>query len=130
MRARLLQVGRAGVVDEHEREMRRVLVFVSLPGQGRAGRHRWRIVAPVQVRGFCITVADVHLPYGRSTHGAGYLTHVVSGVLLVWRRGRLEGAQARWRCGTNTTRFRLLEEPDSVVCPACTLERPGRPGRR
>jgi len=109
--------------------MRRALVFVSLPNQARAGRHRWRIVAPVEVRGFYITVAESHLPYGRSQHAAAYLTHVVAGVLLVWRRGRLEGAQARWRCGTNTTKFRLLEEPNSVVCPACTLQRPGRPGR-
>lgn len=121
---------RPGVVDEHEREIRRALVFVALPGQARAGRHRWRTVAPATVRGFYITAAESHRPFGRSTHGAGYLTHVVAGVLTVWRRGRFQGAQARWRCGTNTTSFRLLEEPDSVVCPACTLERPGRPGRR
>lgn len=122
-------MARAGQVDEHEREIRRALVWVSLPSQVRTGRHRWRTVAPCVVRGFRIDVAKTSLPYGRSTHGGAYLTHVVVGVLLVWRRGRLEGAQARWRCGGNTTGFRLLDEPTSVVCPACLLDRPGRPGR-
>jgi hypothetical protein len=118
---------RAGQVDEHEREIRRALTWVSLPTAARAGRHRWRLVAPCKVRDFWIDVARTNRPYGRSTHGGAYLSHVVVGVLLVWRRGRLEGAQARWRCGGNTTGFRLLAEPDSVVCPVCTLERLARP---
>lgn len=102
------------------------LAPVAVPGQARTGRHRWRLVAPVNYRGFRISVAATGLPYGRSTHGRAYLTHIVAGVLLVWQRGTLRGAQVRWRCGGRTVHFRLTDEPDSVVCPACTLQRPGR----
>jgi hypothetical protein len=109
-----------------ELEVVRALNAVSLPGQARSGRHRWRLIAPVRTRGLQVTVGETRLPYGRSTNGNGYLTHVVVGLLLAWRRGRLAGVQVRWRCGARTMCFRLVEEPDSVLCPVCTLQRPGR----
>ena len=108
---------------DSELEIVRALNAASLPTQARTGRHRWRLVAPCRTRGFEITVGSTRLPYGRSTNGNGYLTHVVTGLLLAWRRGRMVGAQVRWRCGARTMYFRLIDEPDSVLCPVCTLQR-------
>lgn len=115
--------------SETELEVVRALNAASLPTQARTGRHRWRLVAPCRSRGFQIRVAETCLPFGRSTNGNGYLTHVVSGLLLAWRHGRLMGAQVRWRCGARTMVFRLLDEPNSVLCPVCTLQRTGPPER-
>jgi hypothetical protein len=114
-----------GAPGTWDREMWWALNAVTLPGMARAGRHRWRLVAPITHRGFRITVAAVRHPYGRSTHASAYLSHILAGVLLVWRSGVLRGAQARWRCGARTIHFRLLDEPDSVICPACKIDRTG-----
>jgi hypothetical protein len=88
-----------------------------------------RFVPPYRWGGILVTEAAAHHPYGRSTHTAGYLTHVVAAVYLAWRGGHLTAAHARWRCGAGTTHFRLVAEPDSVVCPACVLQRVPVEGR-
>ncbi len=74
-----------------------------------------------------VTEAAPRVPFGRSVHASAYLTHLVGAVYLAWRRGRVVAMHARWRCGAGTLHFRLLEEPDSTVCPACTIERLPRP---
>lgn len=72
----------------------------------------------------------VRHPFGRSTHARGYLTHVVRDVHLAWRRGRLVGVKARWRCGGGSMHFQLGDEPTSPICPVCTIHWPHRPARQ
>lgn len=101
---------------------------VSHPSQNMTGRARWNLVAPTRTTGwhgekYYITVAETTKPYGRSTHTAGYLSHIVQGVLMVWQNGRFVGALAIWKCSGRTVEFRLLDEPDSTICPACTIVR-------
>ncbi len=74
-----------------------------------------------------MTEAVPRLPYGRSTHRTGYLTHLVGSVYVAWRQGVFQAMYVRWRCGGYTLRFRLTAEPDSTVCPACTIDRLPRP---
>lgn len=104
-------------------ELRRALNWRMLPNQENAGRHIFRIAAPGMSNGFYISVGETDIPYGRSVHTSAYLTHVVKGVLLAWKRGKLRGSQVRWRCGATSNKFILLNEPTSVICPACTLIR-------
>lgn len=86
-----------------------------------------RLVPPYRYRSVLVTEAAPRLPFGRSVHASGYLTHLVAAVYLAWRHGRVVAMHARWRCGSGTLHFRLLDEPDSTVCPACTIERLPRP---
>lgn len=83
-------------------------------------------VPPYTAYGVAVTEGRISAPYGRSTHASAYLTHIPRGLLLAWRGGRFRVAQMTWRCGGRTTTFRLLEEPTSTVCPACTIERTPR----
>lgn len=85
---------------------------------------------PYLAYGYTVTKAAGHLPYGRSLHSSGYLTHLVDEVLIAWQRGVARGWSVRWRCGSGTRHFRLMDEPDSVVCPACMIERIPRERRR
>lgn len=106
----------------------RATARVSHPSQNLTGRARWNLVAPVRVTGwhgkkFYISIGKVDKPYGRSTHTSGYLSHIVQGVLMVWQNGRFVGAVAIWRCSARSAQFRLLDEPDSTICPACTIVR-------
>jgi len=80
-------------------------------------------VFPLRYCGYVVTVAGDTLPWGRSRHSAGYLTHAVDELVMVWRSGRLVTAKVRWRCAASTYTFRLLDEPDSPICPLCTVER-------
>lgn len=86
--------------------------------------HRFdRDVFPVRANGYTVTLGAASQPWGRSTHASGYLSHAVDEMYLVWRRGALLGGAVRWRCGARSWTFRLLEEPDSIVCPLCTVQR-------
>jgi len=75
---------------------------------------------------FLITLGEHNLPYGRTTSGRGYLTHIVDEVYLLWRHGSYRGAIVRWRCGATSRMFRLLDEPESTLCAVCPIERPPR----
>lgn len=92
-----------------------------------AGRRRWAVPTPFTMYGYRITESIPKLPWGRSTHAAGYLSHGVRVVYLGWRRGRFVGAQARWRCGAETRWFRLEAEPSGPHCPLCLIDRKGDP---
>lgn len=110
------------------RKVHRATSRVSHPTQNLTGRARWNLVAPVRTRGwhgemYYVSVGHVSKPYGRSTHTAGYLSHIVQGVLMVWQNGRYIGSLAIWRCAARSAAFRLLDEPDSTICPACTIVR-------
>jgi len=104
-------------------EARRALNWTSHPSQARTGRARWNVKAPCRSNGHLITVAETHHPYGRSTNKSSYLTHILVGILFAWQDGKFRMAQARWRCGSRTHDFVLLDEPNSTVCPACKIER-------
>jgi len=104
-------------------EARRALNWVSLPSQNRTGRARWHQAAPCKSNGHYITVGYTDWPYGRSTHSSGYLTHIVGGILFAWQDGKLIEAQIRWRCNGRARNWVLLQEPNSVVCPVCKIER-------
>jgi len=119
-----------GAPDSVDRQLHWALQSVSLPGFNRTGKARWNLEAPLRRNGFYINVGHTGKPYGRSTHTAAYLTHIVTGVLMVWRNGRLVGARAIWKCGAKTFHFYFLDEPNSVVCPACKIERLGPRPRR
>jgi len=95
------------------------------------GSRRWQPTLPLRYRlydGRTVLLAEAHphLPYGRSTHTAAYLTHAVARMVLVWHRGRCVCAAVQWRCGARTRDYTLLAEPNSVICPLCTLQRPPR----
>lgn len=110
------------------RKIHRATARVSLPTQNRTGRARWNLTAPVRTTGwhgekYYITVGKVAKPYGRSTHTAGYLSHLLHGVLMVWQNGRFVGSVAVWKCSGRTAQFRLLDEPVGTVCPMCTIVR-------
>lgn len=79
---------------------------------------------PYTYAGRCVVRGAARLPYGRSTHARGFLTHVVEGVYTAWMSGRLVGMMVRWRCGPMTDRFRLMDEPNSPLCPVCVITRP------
>jgi hypothetical protein len=85
---------------------------------------------PFRSGAYVVTKATPGLPWGRSLHASGYLTHVVDEILIAWRAGRPVGWKVRWRCGSGTSWFRLLDEPDSTVCPVCLIERPPRERKR
>lgn len=83
---------------------------------------------PFRRDGILVTRAVPNHPFGRSTHTRAFLTHIVAAVYLAWRDGRLAGTHARWQCGGGAYEFRLVAEPDSVVCPACHIVLLPRPG--
>jgi len=93
-----------------------------------AGSRRFGLIPPYHSRGFLVTAAEPNMPWGRSTHVSGYLSHAVGMLTLAWRGGRYAGAAARWRCGAQTVHFRLEAEPSGPLCPLCMIERPA--GRR
>lgn len=103
---------------------RRAVTLAS--GRGRWGI-RWRRQAadvfPMRINGYLIALGAPRFPWGRSLHTSGYLTHAVDELYLIWQHGTVLGACARWRCNAQTYRFRLLDEPDSPICPLCTIER-------
>lgn len=101
----------------------RALNWVNLPGQVKTGRARWNTSAPCKSNGHWIGVAETEMPYGRSLHTSAYLTHAVKGILLAWKDGVLVDSQIRWRCGSRSRTFVLLNEPTSVICPLCTIVR-------
>jgi hypothetical protein len=117
-------------VNNWQLEALRVLAYTSLPTDKRNGRSFRNLVAPIKVREFMITVGVSHKPYGRSTHQSSYYSHITRGLLFVWHRGRLQLVQVRWRCNARTQTFRLMDEPDSPVCPACQIVWPGREASR
>lgn len=121
--------------ETRAQKIHRATVRVSHPSQNMTGRARYNLVAPVRRRGwhseyYYVSVGHTDKPYGRSTHTSGYLSHLVLGVLMVWQSGQFVGAIAIWRCSSRSTSFRLIDEPDSPVCPACTIERHGPRERR
>ncbi len=91
--------------------------------------HRYGPSVPYRYDSVYVTKAAPRRPYGRSTHSSSYLTHLVAGLYVAWRHGTHVGSRVKWRCGGSSRTFRLLDEPDSVICPACTIERPARPRR-
>lgn len=111
------------VTDITRRDAVRAMNSVVLPGQFMTGRARWNLVPPVMHRGFKVTAPEIHAPWSRSTHASGYLSHMNRGALMAWRNGILIATQIRWRCGARSLKFRLMAEPDSVICPACKIER-------
>ncbi len=74
-----------------------------------------------------VTLGNSHRPYGRGTSDRAYLTHIIGAIYIAWRDGVIAEMCARWRCGGQSFAFRLIDEPDSIVCPACTIERTTRP---
>jgi len=108
---------------EADLQARRALNWASLPNQARTGRARWNTPAPCKSNGHLILVAETDRPYGRALHSSAYLSHILTGILTCWKNGRLVLSQARWRCGARTHDFVLLNEPNSVICPACKIER-------
>lgn len=91
-------------------------------GNPSAGRNKWRLPAPFKYNDFVVYPATPRLPYGRSTHARSYLTHASRAVLLAWHRGALVGHVMAWWCGSRTSLFRLLDEPDSPICQMCILK--------
>lgn len=87
------------------------------------GRGRWRIAPPFTSYGYRVTAGEPRKPYGRATGRNAYLTHLPTTVLFAWRDGQLAGHMVAWRCGARTAYFRFLDEPDSVLCPACLIDR-------
>lgn len=74
-----------------------------------------------QGRTLRVTSGTPALPYGRSTSGKGYLTHLAHTVLFAWDRGQPAGWMIAWHCGARTAYFRLIDEPDSPVCAMCVF---------
>lgn len=92
-----------------------------------AGSRRFGRTPPYVSQGLLILRAEPRMPWGRSTHASGYLSHGVGLLTTAWCGGRFRGAAVRWRCGAQTLHFRLEAEPSGPVCPLCLVERPGRP---
>lgn len=94
---------------------------------GRAtGRNRWRIRPPFRYEGLLVTAGEPRLPYGRSTSGRGYLTHLPHTILFAWRDGVVAGRMVAWHCGARTACFRLVDEPSSPLCQMCVFQARGR----
>jgi hypothetical protein len=114
-------------LDRHDLGARRA-------GNRAAQRGRWSLrwhrstaeTFPARIGPYLVTLGHIELPWGRSTHGTGYLTHVPDEALLIWRRGVLLDTRLRWRCGGHSWKPRLLDEPDSPICPLCVLDRTRR----
>lgn len=73
-----------------------------------------------------VTAGRPRMPYGRSTHGRGHLSHLPHTILFAWHRGALAGRMMAWHCGARTAYFRLMDEPDSPICPMCVFRAGGR----
>lgn len=92
-------------------------------GRG-TGRARWRNKPPFHSsyglgRRLLVTAGTPRKPYGRSTAGKGYLTHLPHTVLFAWHGGVLVGRMVAWHCSARTAYFRLQDEPDSPLCLPC-----------
>jgi hypothetical protein len=72
-------------------------------------------------RRLLVTAGAPTLPYGRSTSGKGYLTHLTHTVLFAWDRGEPAGWMMAWQCGARTAYFRMIDEPDSPICAMCVF---------
>lgn len=109
--------GQPGAPGTWDREIYRALhaARVGKPN----GRHRWKLDTPFHYSGILVTKAEPRLPWGRSTHGRGHLSHMIAAVLMAWQDGKLIGHMTAWHCGARTAYFRLIDEPDSPICPAC-----------
>lgn len=86
------------------------------------GRHRWRHDPPFRYRGsldLLVTAGIPNRPYGRSTAGKAYLTHLPHTVLFAWHRGHLVGRMVAWWCGARTAYFTMQDEPTSPLCVPC-----------
>lgn len=133
-----------GTPGTWQRDVWFVLNRTARVGQA-VGRHRFRCSPPFTYgpnrysRRLRVTAGQPHMPYGRSTSGKGYLTHMPHTVLFAWHRGELVGSMVAWQCGARTAYFRFLDEPDSPLCVMCqvragqsmvTVDRTGQPGHR
>lgn len=96
-------------------------------GRGQ-GRHRWRLAPPFRYnhggwdglnRNLMVTAGTPRLPYGRSTHARGYMTHLPHTILFAWHEGLMVGRMMAWHCGARTAYFTLADEPTSPLCPMC-----------
>lgn len=87
---------------------------------------RWP--APLTYGRYTLTVGTPRLPYGRSVHALGHLTHIPRALLFAWRGGRLAGRMVVWECGSTTAYFRMQDEPDSQLCPVCVMTLTRRQG--
>lgn len=83
------------------------------------GRHRWRTRPPFKYGKYLVTKGEPNLPWGRSLHSRGHLSHMVLAVLFAWEGGEIAGRVAVWHCGARTAYFEFIEEPNSTICPAC-----------
>jgi hypothetical protein len=90
------------------------------------GRNRWRSKPPFTYAGLRVTSGEPRLPYGRSTSGRAYLSHLPHTILFAWRDGRLAGRMVAWHCGARTAYFQLLDEPTSPLCQMCVFQARGR----
>jgi hypothetical protein len=89
-------------------------------GRG-TGRHRWALKPPFRLGRILVLSGEPKLPYGRSVSGQAYLTHMPHTMLFAWTAGVLVGRTVAWWCGARTAYFRLMDEPDSPLCPMCVF---------
>jgi len=89
------------------------------------GRSRWKPAPPFVTswagRTLRVTDGEPRLPFGRGTKDTAWLTHIPRTVLFAWHRGVLAGRAVAWWCGARTAYFRLIEEPESALCPNCVV---------
>lgn len=115
-------MNRPGAPGTWQRELWRAFAF--------AGSRRWGLLPPYHAQGYLILQAEPRMPWGRSTHSSGYLSHAVGMLTTAWRGGVYAGAAMRWRCGAQTFHFRLEAEPSGPLCPLCLIPRTRREKRR
>lgn len=105
-----------------------VTQHVSLPDSPMPGRARFNLVAPIKRQAwdnkyYYVTAVTSKKKYSRSTHTGAYLTHVVKGVLMVWRNGRLIGSLVIWNCNQKSQTYRLVDDPGSRPCKQCHIDK-------
>jgi hypothetical protein len=104
-----------------------VTQHVSLPDSPMPGRARFNLVAPIKRTAwdgklYYVTATRPHRKYSRSTHTGAYLTHVVKGVLLVWRNGKLIGSMVIWNCNQKSQTYRLTDQRGDKPCKQCHID--------
>lgn len=77
---------------------------------------------PIRYGRVTVTSGRPNLPYGRSTHGRAYLSHIPRRIVFAWVRGNLRGRMVAWQCGARTAYFRFTDEPSSPLCPVCLMK--------
>lgn len=100
---------------------------VSLPGTPMPGRARWNLVAPIKRQAwdgkvYYVTAATPRHKYSRSTHRGAYLTHIVKGVLLVWRNGSFVGSVVVWNCNAKSQTYRFTDHQGDRPCKQCHID--------